>query len=118
MTASRKHFDDILAALSVTQDAMKAQWFSLPAMKINGRIFAALWLNGDMVFKLRDPQHRAALALEGSTRFQPLPDRAAMREWVQVTPAHADQWSALAEAALNYVQAVTQAAAQRKKRKA
>lgn len=118
MTPSRQHFEDILTALSVTHDAMKAHWFSLPAMQINGRIFAALWLNGDMVFKLRDPQRSAALALEGSTRFQPLPDRAAMREWVQVTPAHADQWSAFAEAALSYVQEVAKATAQHKKRKA
>ncbi|MCE7947285.1 MAG: hypothetical protein DYG88_07635 [Chloroflexi bacterium CFX4] len=117
MTASRKQFDDILTALSITHDAMKGQWFSLPAMKINGRIFAALWLNGDMVFKLRDPQRSAALALEGSTLFQPLPDRAAMREWVQVTPAHADQWTVLAEAALTYVQAAAEAA-RRKKPKA
>lgn len=51
------NFQDILNELILTKQARKGTWFSLPAMKIEGKIFAAQWLNGDMIFKLRGEDH-------------------------------------------------------------
>jgi len=97
-------FQEILDELAITRGAEKGQWFGLPALKIGGKIFAALWLNSDMIFKLRDESHAEALALEGAVLFQPLADRNPMREWVQVPPTHAHRWRAFAGQALLYVQ--------------
>lgn len=98
-------FQALLAEFTLTQGAGKGNWFSLPAMQIEGKIFAALWLNGDIIIKLPQPQHQEALALKGAVLFKPMPDRNPMKEWVQIPPAHRHLWHDLSLAGLAYVQA-------------
>lgn len=109
-------FADILTELSFLHGAAKGSWFGLPAITINGRILAALWLNGDAIFKLPGEAHARALALPGAALFQPLADRSPMREWVQVPPAHHEAWRELALAALEYVRETASKPARRSRR--
>lgn len=96
-------YQDIVDELSITEHIDTGKWFSLPCMKANGYIFCALWLNGDMVFKLKGEAHQQALAIEGAQLFDPLEKNRPMKEWVQVPQDHDDQWLAFAKSALAYI---------------
>lgn len=97
-------YEDIKHEFVIKHDAQPGSWFGLPALKIQGKVFMAIWLNGDAIFKLEDPTHAEALALEGSVLFQPMHDRKPMREWVQVPEVHVEKWHHFASHAKNYVQ--------------
>lgn len=97
-------FQDLRDEFIFTENATAGNWFSLPCLKIHGKVFAALWLNGDLVVKLERADHARALALDGSVLFQPMPDYAPMKEWVQIPEIYADQWADFARSALRYVQ--------------
>lgn len=56
-----------------------------------------------MVFKLTDPHHADALALDGSILFDPSGKGRPMKEWAQVKFEHQKQWAELANAAHDYV---------------
>ncbi|HLA42073.1 MAG TPA: hypothetical protein VJZ27_01480 [Aggregatilineales bacterium] len=94
---------DIVDEFVIKHRATRGHWFSLPAVKINNKIFAALWINGDMIFKLAGDAHTRAMNLEGAKLFQPMEDRSAMKEWVQVPSDYAGQWHDFAVEALEYV---------------
>ena len=100
---SQQIFDDLVDEFVITKHATQGKWFGLPCIKINGKVFAALWLNGDLLVKLRDDAHTEGLALDGAELFQPLPDRKPMREWVQIPPQFSEQWRDFALAAFDYV---------------
>jgi hypothetical protein len=97
-------YEDLRQALILSHGARPGSWFGLPALKIEGKIFMALWLNGEAIFKLSGEDHAQALALDGASLFQPLLDRKPMREWVQIPPQHMARWQDFALAALAYVQ--------------
>ena len=73
-----------------------------PCFKINGKAFACFFSN-EMVFKLTGDEHEEAIALKGAQLFDPSGKKRPMKEWVQVSGAHATQWEGFAKAALKYV---------------
>ncbi len=79
-----------------------SQMFGKPALKINGKAFAAFFREC-MVFKLTGKDHEEAMKLKGSQLFDPSGKKRPMKEWVQVTYAHNAKWPELAKAALAYV---------------
>jgi hypothetical protein len=96
----RAIYDSIAADLGVTSSKM----FGVPCLKHQGKAFASF--HGDaMVFKLRPPEHAAALALAGAHLFDPSGAGRPMREWVEVPAAHAARWPEFAREALHYLAA-------------
>ena len=79
-----------------------SQMFGKPCFKIGGKAFTCFFQNA-MVFKLTGPAQAKAIALPGSVLFDPSGTGRAMKEWVQVTGQHQDQWPEFAAAALAYV---------------
>jgi hypothetical protein len=74
--------------------------FGMPTIKQGGKATAGFWRDS-MVFKLNNEEKRdAALALEGSERFDPMGGRP-MREWIVVPASHSDEWPRLAREALS-----------------
>src|SRR5262249_12109762 len=94
-------FDEVAEELVATSPATRSSMFGMPCLKSGSKTFAGFY-RGAMVFKLSAPEHARALALAGAYLFEPMQGRA-MKEWVVVPPEHADQWLALARAALGYV---------------
>jgi hypothetical protein len=79
-------------------DVTLGKMFGREVVKRHGKVVAGL---GDdaMIFKLTDPAERErALGLPGAEPFRPM--GRTMKEWVQVPAAQADEWPALAQAAL------------------
>lgn len=100
-------FDKISQELAGTHQAMPGKMFGMACIKINGKAFAGFFQD-TMAFKLTGDDHRAALKLEGSKLFDPSGQQRPMKEWVQVTFAHAKDWHHFAEQALEYVQDITE----------
>lgn len=90
--------------LGLSGDVEQSQMFGMPTLKVNGKAFAGLF-GKDMTLKLAGDVHAEALKLKGSKLFDPSGRGMAMKEWVQVPPAHSKQWNAFAESALQYVSA-------------
>ncbi|MFI6299286.1 hypothetical protein ACIBEJ_47380 [Nonomuraea sp. NPDC050790] len=75
-----------------------------PALKDQaGKVFASLWHDSAMVFRLvRDTaEHAAALELPGASLFDPSGQGREMKDWVVVPHSSAGQWTDLAEVALS-----------------
>jgi hypothetical protein len=89
-----------LAAMNGDIDA--GSLFGMPCLKNNGKAFVGSF-DGGAVFKLGEPEHEAALGLEGSVLFDPSGKGRPMKEWVVVVVAHRQQWLGFAAAALAYV---------------
>ena len=103
---SEDRYNAIGEALVKKHKAEMSKMFGKPCIKISGKAFACFF-NGDMVFKLDEVSHKKASALKGSKLFDPSGAGRPMKEWVQVKPAHENEWIKLAEAALKYVQSHT-----------
>jgi hypothetical protein len=86
------------------KDAEQSQMFGKPCFKIGGKAFISFFQN-EMVFKLKGDPHAEALSLDGSQLFDPSGKKRPMKEWVQVSADHSDQWTAFAKEALKYVKA-------------
>ena len=83
-------------------DIESGSLFGMPCLKINGKAFVGSF-DGGAVFKLPEPEHAAALGLEGSVLFDPSGKGRPMKEWVVVTAVYEDRWPAFVAAALAYV---------------
>lgn len=90
-------------------DAEKSQMFGKPCFKVLGKAFACFYQNC-MVFKLPEEVRTEALHLSGSVLFDPSGKGRPMKEWVQVTAEHSDQWAIYAQAAYGYVSGIGKAA--------
>lgn len=79
------------------------QMFGCPCLKVpSGKVAVVQWRD-DLLFKLdADGQHEL-LSLDGTRVFQPMESRPPMNGWIQVPPAYADRWPALARRAVAYV---------------
>jgi hypothetical protein len=100
-TDPRAEYDAIAAALARDQ-VQSSKMFGVPCLKHGGKAFAAFH-DGMMVFKLRQPEHAAALALPGARLFDPSGAGRPMREWVKVPAAHVARWPEFAREALHYL---------------
>jgi hypothetical protein len=98
--------DLVLAALASHHEVQRAKMFGKECLKAHGKVLAVLW-EGDVVFKLEEPDQAEALDLAGARLWDPRGRGHAMREWVQVPAAHSDQYGRLAQAAYKYVKALS-----------
>ncbi len=99
---ARERYEELAGDLAARHDDVElGKMFGMPCVKRGGKIVAGFSRAEEaMVFKLTDGDRReSALALEGAHLFDPSGQGRAMREWVVVPPAHADEWPAWAEAA-------------------
>lgn len=99
MTTAEKHFHEIADSLA---DATKGKMFGALCIKApNGKAAVMCW-KGFMVFKLEGKSFDEAMELDGAKLFDPMDGRP-MKEWVQLSEAHASHWKALAEKAMEKV---------------
>ena len=84
------------------ENSIKSQMFGKPCFKIEKKAFVCFFQN-EMVFKLRNEEHKEALNLEGSKLFDPSGKDRAMKEWVQVSFVYKNQWEYFAKASAEYV---------------
>ncbi|MFM9837764.1 MAG: hypothetical protein ACKVOQ_05825 [Cyclobacteriaceae bacterium] len=99
MTPSEKLYTEIGSSLNGVE---LSQMFGKPALKINGKAFACFFKEC-MAFKITGEEHAKALGLKKSKLFDPSGANRPMKEWVQVTFDHKDQWPAFAKEAMAYV---------------
>ena len=99
----RAAYDAVTAELALAAGVTPGQMFGMPCLKAGSKAFAGFYQDA-MVFKLGIPAHAQALALAGAHLFDPSGRGRPMKEWVVVPAEHSDQWSALAEAARQYVE--------------
>lgn len=94
-------FDEVEASLEV-EGSEARKMFGHRCLTIGGKGFA-IDFEDELVVKLAEPEHGRALKLEGSHLFDPMGGRP-MKEWVQISAEHADDWLTYASAAMGYVQ--------------
>jgi hypothetical protein len=82
-------------------DTVQSQMFGKPCFKTGGKAFICFFQN-EMVFKLMGDMHKQAISLSGSRLFDPSGKERPMKEWVQVSCNHKDEWQKFAEASLKY----------------
>jgi len=99
MTKSEDVFHQVATQISGSE---KSQMFGKPCYKIGGKAFVCFFQD-EMVFKLNDPHKTEALALDGSSLFDPSGKGRAMKEWVQLPVVHEQYWSNYAGLAAKYV---------------
>lgn len=100
----QEHYHKVALQLESLDPVELSQMFGKPCLKTNGKAFASFFQE-EMVFKLSGTEHREALLLSGSKLFDPSGKNRPMKEWVQVSFEHHNQWLALAQAALKYIEA-------------
>jgi hypothetical protein len=97
-------YEAVGAALAKSDNATPGKMMGMPTLYVGGKAFAG-YFDGDMVFKLGDDTHAAALALKGAHLFDPSKMGRPMKEWVVVPRAHVASWDKLGRQALQYVAA-------------
>ena len=76
-----KILSKIAAEFTSEENVTISNWFGKPCLKVEGKVFAALW-RGDMAFKLTKEAHGEALEIEGAHLFDPRGKGQPMKEWV------------------------------------
>jgi hypothetical protein len=88
MTAAENFFNELIKEIP---DVKPGKMFGSLCMKTsNGKAGAMLW-HDNIVVKLEGVSFKEALTLSGSKVFEPMEGRA-MKEWVQISFTHKDQW--------------------------
>ena len=91
-----------ISAGQTVKNAEQSQIFGKPCFKVKGKAFSCFF-EDCMVFKLGGQDHAEVMKLKGSKLFDPSGTGKAMREWVQVTAQHVEQWGSLAKKAARHV---------------
>jgi hypothetical protein len=91
----------ITAGQSV-KNSEQSQMFGKHCFKVKGKAFSCFF-EDCMVFKLGGQDHAEAMKLMGSKLFDPSGAGKAMKEWVQVTALHDEQWIQFAKKAARHV---------------
>ena len=76
--------------------------FGSAGLKVDGKIFAMVSRDGELVVKLPRERVEELIASGTGTRFDPGHGRL-MKEWVSVAPSHGRSWPKLAEEAREFV---------------
>jgi hypothetical protein len=108
MEDSGRTLNRIAAGLGPERNVVPGNWFGKPCLKVQGKVFAALW-QGDMACKLTGEAHAEALRVEGARLFDPRGKGHPMKEWVQIPARHSASWSHFAGLACDYVAGAAQA---------
>ncbi|HSX41064.1 MAG TPA: TfoX/Sxy family protein [Candidatus Saccharimonadales bacterium] len=93
-------FEEVAQTLEA-EGATARKMFGHRCLMVSGKGFAVDY-HDDIVIKLDEPDHARAMALEDSHLFEPMAGRP-MKQWVQVSPEHAEDWLDLARAGMEYV---------------
>jgi uncharacterized damage-inducible protein DinB len=100
--------NELAAELGADQEVSAGKWFGKLCLKVEGKVFAALW-GGDVAFKLTGEAHAEALQVEGAHLFDPRGQGHAMKEWLQIPAAQSSTWSRFARLACETVAGAAQA---------
>jgi hypothetical protein len=87
--------------MATNGDIESGSLFGMPCLKVKGQAFVGSF-DGGAAFKLGEPEHAAALGLNGSVLFDPSGKGRPMKEWVVVTPVDKNHWPDYAATALAY----------------
>ena len=101
-------WNELVAEFSPEQDVSAGKWFGKLCLKVEGKVFAALW-GDDVAFKLTGEAHVEALQVEGAHLFDPRGQGHPMAEWVQIPAAQSSTWSRFARLACETVAGAAQA---------
>jgi len=96
----RELFDQIGAAIA---ESKRSSMFGVPCYKVGRKPFI-MFYDQQIVCKLFDDLHAEAMALAGTTLFNPKGNAKPMGNWVQIPGDHADRWAYFAQAAWHFVQ--------------
>lgn len=99
--------NELVAEFSPEQDVNAGKWFGKLCLKVEGKVFAALW-GGDVAFKLTGEAHAEALQVEGAHLFDPRGQGHPMKEWVQIPAAQSPTWGRFARLACETVAGAAQ----------
>ena len=103
MTPNDRFWDLAEPLLLTRPDVTRSTMMGFPCLRINGGFFASLdRKNGDLVVKL--PAERVSSCVTSGAALPFAPAGRTFREWVAVTPARAELWSALIEEAMTFVE--------------
>jgi len=97
-------YDSIAQELAEAHATTTSQMFGKPCLKIDKKAFAAFYQE-EMVFKLG--QEAINLLIDkytGSQNWDPSGKKRAMKDWLQVPAEYNEDWSTLAQQALDFVQ--------------
>ncbi len=102
MSTAANKYQEIVSGIP---EVKPGKMFGALCMKTPNGKAAAMFYKDEMVFKLEGEALNDALSLDGARLFDPMGGRP-MTGWVQVPFDYADQWPALAQAAVDYVKAL------------
>ncbi len=101
---ARTEYDAVVSEMTATSPTSSGKMFGMPCLKnSNGKAYAGFF-EGSMVFKLGGASHAEALALSGTTLFDPAGGRP-MKGWVVVPVEHVSRWLEFARDGFDYVAA-------------
>lgn len=98
MTSAEVHFEQICSAI---EGAKVSSMFGLKCGKLGRKPFAMLY-EDQIACYLFDAVKEEALKLEGAQLFNPKKNIRPMSNWVQISYAHADEWSYFATLAFHF----------------
>lgn len=96
MTPAEELFHEIIASLP---EAKLSKMFGALCFKAPNGKAAAMYWQGDMVFKLQGQDEADALSLDGASYFDPMGNRP-MKGWVQVPYGYKNMWTNFAKKSL------------------
>jgi hypothetical protein len=93
-------FSSVLDEVAIAGDVERTVWFGMPAAKVEGRIFLALWESALVARLGADEVDLRVLAGDG-IRFDPSEKGKPFSDWLE-SNAEPDEWAELAFAALAF----------------
>lgn len=96
METAEELFYEIVASIP---EAKLSKMFGALCFKAPNGKAAAMYWQGDMVFKLTGEDEANALGLDGAQYFDPMGNRP-MKGWVQIPYKYNEQWKGFAEKSL------------------
>lgn len=94
-------FEALRDELMADPDVETAVWFGLPAAKVSGKIFAAIFESA-LIVKLEPEEIEQLVVDGGGEMFDPSGKQRPMHGWLHSNTEH-QEWHALAADALAYV---------------
>ena len=101
MSSEQSYFEAIIENIP---NATLSALFGKPCGKINKKAFVAFYQN-EMVFKLGRVEVEDRLKqYEGAQKWDPSGKKKPMKDWIQVPGEYQEDWSALAQKAMEYLE--------------
>jgi len=104
--SAQSEFESLIIYLGTAYDGKSGQMFGKKCIKINSKATVALYKEF-LVFKLQGDAHAKAIALSGSSLWDPSAKQRHMKEWVQIPLKHKEEFKNFAKEAAEYVGNIT-----------